>query len=118
MYQYLMGDEDALGGLDLNQQLLSGTLSMLYRFPMERGTIRPYAVLGGGVYSFDVKGDDAGDVNAETEFGLAGGVGADLELTPRFALFLEGRFHNVFVEGDDFQLLPITLGGRVAIGTR
>ncbi len=119
MYQYIMGDEDELGGLDINQQLINGTVSLLYRFPVAPGSrFRPYAVAGGGLYNFDVKGDDVGgDVDSETDFGLAGGVGTDIEMTPNFSLFLEGRYHNVFTEGnDDFQLLPITLGGRIGIG--
>jgi opacity protein-like surface antigen len=115
MYQYISGDADALAGLDIDQQVLNATLSLLYRFPaMNR--IRPYVLGGGGVYNFDVKGDNAGDVGSNTEFGLEGGVGADFEISPRLAIFVEGRYHNVFTEGDDFQIAPVSVGGRFGIG--
>jgi opacity protein-like surface antigen len=119
MYQYLVGDEDELGGFDINQQVLNAALSVLYRFPTgAESRIRPYILGGGGVYNFDVKGDDVGNVDSQTEFGLEGGVGTDIEITPRFAIFVEGRYHNVFTEGDNFQLLPVSVGGRIGIGTR
>lgn len=119
MYQYLVGDEDELGGLDLNQQVLNATLSALYRFRADAGSrIHPYILGGGGIYNFDLKGDDAGNVDSKTEFGLEGGMGADVEITPRFAIFVEGRYHNVFTEGDNFQFLPVSVGGRIGIGPR
>jgi opacity protein-like surface antigen len=119
MYQYISGDQNKLGGLDINQQVLNATLSVLYRFPKTAGArIRPYILGGGGVYNFDLKGNDAGNVASKTKFGLEGGVGADVEITPRFAIFAEGRYHNVFTEGDNFQVLPVSVGGRIGIGTR
>ena len=45
-------------------------------------------------------------------------MGTDLEITPRFAIFVEGRYHNVFTEGDNVQLLPVSVGGRIGLGTR
>lgn len=119
MYQYISGDQDKLGGFDINQQVLNATLSVLYRLPKTAGSrIRPYILGGGGVYNFDLKGDDAGNVDSRTKFGLEGGVGMDFEITPRFAIFADGRYHNVFTEGDNFQVLPVSVGGRIGIGTR
>jgi opacity protein-like surface antigen len=119
MYQYISGDENKVGGLDVNQQVLDATLSVLYRLPgTAESRIRPYVLGGGGVYNFDLKGNDVGNVDSKTKFGLEGGVGADFEITPRFAIFAEGRYHNVFTEGDNFQVLPVSLGGRIGIGTK
>jgi opacity protein-like surface antigen len=119
MYQYVSGDEDALGGLDINQQVLNATLSLLYRVPATAGSrFRPYFLGGGGVYNFDLKGDDVGNLDSSTKFGLEGGIGADFEISPRFAIFVEGRYHNVFTEDENFQVLPVTVGGRIGIGAR
>lgn len=119
MYQHISGDTDALGGLDINQQLLNANLSLLYRFPVgDVVRIHPYVIGGGGIYNFDATGTDAGDVNSETKFGLAIGAGIDGQVSPQFTVFAETRYHNVWTEGDNFQLVPVTVGGRIKIGTK
>jgi opacity protein-like surface antigen len=97
----------------------NATLSLLYRVPATAGSrFRPYFLGGGGVYNFDLKGDDVGNLDSSTKFGLEGGIGADFEISPRFAIFVEGRYHNVFTEDENFQVLPVTVGGRIGIGAR
>jgi opacity protein-like surface antigen len=117
MYHSMGGDAQALGGLDVNQQVISATLSGLYRFPGgELVRVHPYVIGGGGLYNFDVTGNDAGDVNAETKFGLQIGAGTDVQVSARFMVFAEARYHRVFFKGTDFQFVPVSIGGRVTFG--
>jgi opacity protein-like surface antigen len=115
MYQRLAFD-DALPG-DLTNQIIQGTANLVYKFKTsEESSFRPYLIAGGGVYNFkSVGGDDvaAPDDDDSTEFGINGGAGFDIK-TSGIGLFVEGRFHNVFGEGDfDAQFIPITLGIRL-----
>jgi hypothetical protein len=101
--------------LDLQSQLIYGTGNVVYRFQTsEESTFRPYLIGGGGVYNLDVKGDDVdliGDPDSETKFGINAGAGFDIK-AGAVGLFVEGRFHNVFIEGSDVQMAPITAGIR------
>jgi len=111
MYNNLGGDSEALGGFDINQQVISATLSALYRFPGgELVRVHPYVIGGGGLYNFDVTGKDAGDVNAETKFGLEIGGGADVKVTERFMVFAEARYHHVFGDGGSLGFIPLVVG--------
>jgi opacity protein-like surface antigen len=115
MYHHLGGDAQAFGGFDVNQQVLSATLSALYRFPgVELVRVHPYVIGGGGLYNFDVTGKDAGNVNAVTKFGLQIGAGTDVQISDRFAVFAEARYHHVLTKGTNFQFVPVTVGGRVS----
>jgi hypothetical protein len=70
-----------------------------------------YFIGGIGFYGSDITGDDAGDVDSETDFGFNLGAGLSLPLTG-FSAFIEGRWHNVNTEGDNLQFIPITFGIR------
>ena len=57
-------------------------------------------------------GDDIpDDSESETDFGINGGAGFDFD-AGSVGLFVEGRFHNVFTEGDSTNFIPITVGIR------
>ena len=75
--------------------------------------VSPLYFIGGvGFYSTDVTGDDVVvDSESETDFGFNLGAGLSLPLTG-FSAFIEGRFHNVNVEGDDLRFVPIVFGIR------
>jgi hypothetical protein len=97
----------------LKSQLIYGTGNVVYKFKVAEETkFRPYLIGGGGVYNLDVKGDDA-DPNAEsvTKFGINAGAGFDFKAGSA-GVFVEGRFHNVFTEGDNTSFIPITVGVR------
>jgi hypothetical protein len=49
--------------------------------------------------------------NSTTKFGLNAGAGFDFKAGGA-GLFIEGRFHDVFTEGEDVKFIPVTLGIR------
>ncbi len=81
--------------------LFIGTGNVVYNFAVSEDTrIRPYVIGGAGIYA------DGG-----TDFGINAGAGANIPLgsTPA-RLFVEGRFHAIFAEGNTVTQLPITVG--------
>jgi len=97
--------------LDIKSQLIYGTANALYRFGISPGSrFQPYLVGGAGVYNSKATGDDALE-GSTTKSGINLGAGFDFG-GGGTSLFLEGRWHNVFLEGDDLKFLPITLGIR------
>lgn len=89
--------------------ILSGTGNVVYSFSVSDETrFRPYLIGGGGVYNFNPESDL---FDSSTEFGINAGAGFTVPIgqgTTR--LFGEGRFHNIFTEGESTSLLPITIG--------
>lgn len=100
--------------LDVKDQLIYGTGNVVYKFSTAEDTrFRPYLIGGVGVYNFKLKGDDvpSGFDDSQTKFGLNAGAGFDFKAGAA-GLFLEGRFHNIFTEGDNTQFIPLTVGVR------
>jgi len=99
--------------LDIKSQLIYGTGNVVYKFKTSEDTrFRPYLIGGGGVYNLDVKGDDVGiGTESVTKFGINAGAGFDFKAGSA-GVFVEGRFHNVFTEGDNTNFIPITVGVR------
>jgi hypothetical protein len=102
------------GGFDVDQQFIYGTGNAVFKFKSsEESNFRPYLIGGLGVYNFKLTGSDAdlfGD-SSETKFGLNAGAGFDFKMGGA-GLFIEGRFHRVFADGDDFNFIPISVGLR------
>jgi opacity protein-like surface antigen len=99
---------DGGGGKD---QIISGTANAVYTFSVAPETrFRPYLIGGGGVYNVKAK-PDVGSSISDTKFGINVGAGFNF-MTSGVGLFVEGRFHNVFVTGSDFHYIPITAGVR------
>ena len=98
---------------DVKSQMIYGTGNVVYKFKVAEDTrFRPYLIGGGGVYNLDFKGDDvSSSVESVTKFGINAGAGFDFKAGAA-GLFLEGRFHNVFTEGDNTNFIPITVGVR------
>jgi hypothetical protein len=102
------GDESPL---DIKSQLIYGTVNAVYRFESaEASSFRPYLIGGGGIYSSKETGSDALG-GSTTKFGINAGAGFDFTVGGA-GLFVEGRFHDVFVEGPNLQIFPINLGIR------
>jgi Outer membrane protein beta-barrel domain len=99
--------------LDVKSQLIYGTGNVVYKFKVAEDTrFRPYLIGGGGVYNLDAKGDDVpSGVESVTKFGLNAGAGFDFKAGAA-GVFVEGRFHNVFTEGDNTSFIPFTVGVR------
>jgi hypothetical protein len=93
-------------------QVIDGTANVLYEFKTsEESMFRPYLIGGGGVYNVKDKFDVGGSVS-DTKFGLNGGAGFNIK-SSGVGIFVEGRFHNVFLSnGPDFHMIPITAGVR------
>lgn len=47
--------------------------------------------------------------NTQTKFGLNGGAGLRFQLTG-FSTFIEARYHTIFTEGENAQIVPISVG--------
>ena len=54
-------------------------------------------------------GEFSDDENTQTKFGLNGGVGVRFQLTG-FSTFIEARWHTIFTEGSNAQIVPISVG--------
>jgi hypothetical protein len=99
---------DGGGGKD---QIIDGTANAVYNFAVSNETqFRPYLIGGVGVYNVKAK-PDVGTSLSDTKFGVNAGAGFNIK-TSGVGIFVEGRFHNVFVEGSDFHFIPITAGVR------
>jgi hypothetical protein len=115
MYQRLGIDDDPVfGEVDANIQLIQGTANAVYKFQTSEETkVRPYIIGGVGVYNVKATGDDVPDnAGSDTEFGINGGAGFDF-VAGAVGVFVEGRFHNVFTEGESTNFIPITVGVRL-----
>jgi opacity protein-like surface antigen len=99
---------------DIKSQLIYGTGNVVYKFKVSQDTkFRPYLIGGGGVYNIKSKGDDVDPAfdESSTKFGLNAGAGFDFKAGSA-GVFLEGRFHNVFTDGENAKFIPITVGVR------
>ena len=115
MYHRVSGDEDALGFDDVNEQIINGTANAVLSLSTSADTpIRPYILAGGGLYNLKPVGDDVPDgVDGETDFGINAGAGFDYRASDNLGIFLEGRFHLIFADPDNLNMLPISLGVRI-----
>ena len=103
-YHSLSGEDDGLFEAE-DIRIISGTGNVVIPFATSGG-IRPYVIGGVGIYNFD-----ADDIDGTTDFGLNAGGGLEFALSG-FNTFLEARFHSVFTEEDNTNLLPIVFGIR------
>jgi Outer membrane protein beta-barrel domain len=115
MYQRF-GFDDVPDEFDGNWQVIQGTANVVYTFTTaEESTFHPYLIGGLGLYNEKATGDDVGDTESETDFGINGGAGFDFQLGS-VGLFVEGRFHNIFTEDNSTNFIPITAGIRFGGG--
>ena len=103
-YHSLGGSSDLAGIGDLN--VFAGTANAVLTVS-NTGSVRPYVLGGLGVYNLDTDGV----TESVTKFGLNGGGGIEFGLGG-FNTFLEARFHSVFTEDSNTNLLPVVFGIR------
>ena len=98
--QYQLGDA---------YDILSGTGNAVYAFSVSEDTrFRPYLIGGLGIYNVSFDNDL---IDSQTKFGLNAGAGFNVPVGDgNMRLFGEARFHNIFIEGESLNLMPITLG--------
>jgi opacity protein-like surface antigen len=100
-YHSFSGKDGTLAqGID--QRVISGALNA--NVGMGGIGMKPYLTAGVGVYNSKVENFDA-----QTDFGINGGVGVEFSLTG-MSTFLEARYVNVFTEGESTRFIPITFG--------
>ena len=106
MYNRLSEKEESGNG---NFQVISGTANAVYTFQTaETSMFHPYLIAGVGAYNFKYA-PEVGDSESETKLGVNGGAGFDYNAGGA-VIFVEGRFHNIFFEGSDLNMIPITVG--------
>jgi len=90
-----------------------GTGDIVFWLPVAEETrIRPYLLGGGGVYNFKQKFTTGTSGSSQTKFGINVGAGFDFDFQSNVGIFLEGRFHNVFIQGSDAKFIPVNVGIR------
>ena len=98
-----------------NVQVISGTANVVYTFQTSaESKLHPYVIGGAGAYNMKFNFDDSDD-DSETKFGVNAGAGFDMAVGSA-SVFVEGRFHNVFTEGDSSTFVPISVGVRFGGG--
>jgi hypothetical protein len=115
MYQRFGVDDLGGADVDINTQIIQGTVNAIYKFKTsEESQFRPYLIGGVGLYNSKPTGDDVPDGfdESQTDFGINGGAGFDIKLGS-IGAFVEGRFHNVFADPDNVNFIPITAGIRL-----
>jgi outer membrane protein with beta-barrel domain len=96
----------------VKEQLIYGTGNLVYKFKTsEESRFRPYLIGGGGVYNSKVKSNGSSS-GSTTKFGINAGAGFDVKAGSA-GLFVEGRFHDVFTNGENLKFIPITAGIRL-----
>lgn len=99
---------DGGGGKD---RLIDGTADVVYNIAVaKKARYRPYLIGGVGVYNVKAI-PDVGTSLSDTKFGINAGAGFNF-VSSGVGFFVEARFHDVFVEGSNFQFIPITAGVR------
>ena len=99
---------DLANGGNGNTRVIDGIANGVVRFPGQ--VVRPYLIAGVGAYN--VGGEVAGvSLDSETNVGLNGGAGIDIPLSG-IAAFVEARYHTVFRDGENLNMLPVTVGIR------
>jgi hypothetical protein len=96
-------------GEDGKTQTIFGTANVVYTFKTApESRFHPYLIAGGGVYNVKDKPETSAS-SSVTKFGINGGAGFDMSAGAA-TVFIEGRFHNVFISGGNVNFVPITIG--------
>jgi opacity protein-like surface antigen len=104
---------DEIPGLEVdgNASMINFLANALFPFGDAASTARPFGIGGIGLYRMKFSGDVAGfDISeTETKFGLNVGGGFTFNLSG-FETFVEARFHSVFTEESNTNMIPISFG--------
>jgi hypothetical protein len=117
------------GGIKINA--ITGNL-LLYLTQPEAST-GFYATVGGGYYMMKPKDPDKVELTIEGEkiditdefsgnessdenkFGVNGGLGLEISMSPSLALFAEGKYHLIFTDDDKTGLITVMGGLRFSL---
>jgi hypothetical protein len=118
MYHSLSGDDVVEGAAEFaDLQVIAGIANAEIYVSRAANGGGFFLVGGVGIYNTDAE-DDGLDTESSTDFGLLGGAGYKFALT-NLLLSLEGKFHNVFTEGESsLQFIPINIVAEIPLGGR
>jgi hypothetical protein len=101
-----------------NAYAWQGVANVVYTFATRTALVRPYLIGGVGYYRLGEEykatlGSESQTLKPDptNKFGVNGGVGLELPLGA-FTGFAEARFHRIFTERTDTDLLPLRIGVR------
>jgi hypothetical protein len=120
MYHSLSGEDFELGGAQVEGaglNVIAGIANAEFYVARSASGGGFFLVGGVGLYNTDV--DDDNDLTeSSTDFGLLGGAGYKIAMT-NLLLSIEGKFHNVFTEGESsLQFIPINIVAEIPLGGR
>lgn len=98
--------------VELDLSKLTGTAMRNLRQAAEPGSASVYLTGGVGVYNGKVE-----DFDSSTDFGINVGGGVNFNLAG-MRTFAEGRFHNIFSDGESARIIPLSFGVRFGGPTR
>ena len=99
---------NSLNGISGESSTLGSTASLVFQTGSRRSPNRLYLFGGGGFVRTRTSGDSFATVS-NTSPAITGGVGVSLG-SRGFAVFVEGRYLNVYSDGTKPQLAPIVAG--------
>lgn len=91
-----------------NVRILSGVANAVLNLALP--TLSPYIIGGVGMYNSSVT--DVDD-SSSTDVGINVGAGLNFPLTGMRGVFIEARYHSIFTENRNTNMIPITLGLRL-----
>ena len=99
--------------LDANLSSLAFVANGTYNFGESTASMRPYLLVGAGMYRTKSSSEVAGVESSTTssDAGIQGGLGLSFKLSG-FDTFLEARYVNIFSEGNSTSFAPIVFGLR------
>lgn len=99
----------SVAGLSADWYSVGVSANVQYRPGAEEdASLRPYLLLGAGVFSTK---STASGAKTESDFGLQGGGGLEFQLSG-FTTFVEAKYVNTFLVGNDRNWVPVTFGVR------
>jgi hypothetical protein len=120
MYHSLSGEDFEIGGVQAEGaglNVIAGIANAEFYVARSANGGGFFLVGGVGLYNTDVD-DDSDLTEGSTNFGLLGGGGYKIAMT-NLLLSIEGKFHNIFTEGEsNGQLIPINIVAEIPFGGR
>jgi hypothetical protein len=123
MYSALSGQDVDVGVDEANgpdAKVVAGLANV--ELPLTRTTWGGglFVVGGAGVYNRDYDDNTLNgfaDRDSETKFGVFGGAGYKWA-NRSLIVSLEGKFHNIFTDGSNSQMIPVSLVVEIPMGAR
>ncbi len=114
IFQRLGRTDGAFATNDQALQTIGGIANGVFTFKTsETSVFRPYIIGGVGYYNTKTTNgnlnENGNSTGSNGDVGINGGVGFNFVMG-HLGLFLEGRIHHLFSEGNSKNFVPVTLG--------